>query len=59
MTTNDYMKHLEEVWANVLTKRSVLMAFAVALKAEAEGDAEKADLYLDKAIVAEANGAKA
>jgi len=54
MTNQEWLKYLKEAWAglDVIDSRAV-MAFSLALKYEDEGDLEKAEDYLGKAIQAE------
>jgi len=53
MTNQEWVKHVKAVWSELHTDSRVVMAFALALKYEDEGDIEKANDYLDKAIAAE------
>jgi hypothetical protein len=54
MSSQDWVKHVREAWADCLPSDSrVIMSFALALKAEDEGDHEKAEERLVAAIVIE------
>lgn len=51
MSTLEYVKHLDEVWANCSTiNRKAIRAFAVALRKEEVGDYVEAENRLAQAI---------